>query len=261
MSTQRNRRLSLLLTCEHGGNSIPARYQHLFDNESALYALESHRGWDPGSLQLARRFERSLGCPLISSRTSRLLIELNRSLDHPQLFSEWSAVLASRERQKLIDQYYHPYREKVVAAITAAHAKRECVLHISVHTFTPLWDGQPRTTDIGLLFDPRRTEEADFCISWQRQLRRILPDLSVHRNRPYRGTADGLTTALRSRYVPSRYWGIELELNQRFMSNDNLVPAEIVEPMVESLHRLLERKSCVSTSDRTCLKPMTESAI
>ncbi|MCA9074472.1 MAG: N-formylglutamate amidohydrolase [Planctomycetaceae bacterium] len=239
MTALRKGRLSLLLTCEHGGNSIPAQYQHLFDNDSARAALASHRGWDPGSLPLARRLQRCFDAPLISSRTSRLLIELNRSIGHPQLFSEWSIQLTHAEQQRLIDRYYHPYRQKVVAAIAAAHAKRECVLHISVHTFTPVWNDQPRTTGIGLLFDPRRKEESAFCISWQRHLQRSLPNLRIHRNRPYRGTSDGLTTALRSHYAPSRYWGIELELNQGLFRDDRWSPGESLHGIVQSLQCVL----------------------
>ncbi len=238
----RQRPLSILLTCEHGGNTIPARYQNLFRDESARTALEGHRGWDPGSLRLARCFQRALTAPLISSTTSRLLIELNRSLDHPQLFSEWSASLAEAERQTLIDRYYHPYREKVVSAIEAAHAKRETVLHISLHTFTPVWNGQQRTTDIGLLFDPRRKDETAFCIEWQRRLRRSLPPLKIHRNRPYRGTADGLTTALRGRNLPSRYLGIELELNQRLFGDQHAPAADTLQRTVECLQDVLSQE-------------------
>ena len=36
----------------------------------------------------------------------------------------------------------------------------------------------------------------------------------MRRNAPYRGDADGLTTALRRERPASRYCGVELELNQ-----------------------------------------------
>jgi hypothetical protein len=37
----------------------------------------------------------------------------------------------------------------------------------------------------------------------------------VHRNAPYRGTADGLPTLLRREYSVRKYVGIELEVSQR----------------------------------------------
>jgi len=46
--------LRFLITCEHGGNRIPARYRPLFACHGAL--LASHRGYDPGALALARDF-------------------------------------------------------------------------------------------------------------------------------------------------------------------------------------------------------------
>ena len=41
----------------------------------------------------------------------------------------------------------------------------------------------------------------------------------MRRNAPYRGDADGLTTALRRELPVSRYEGIELELNQRLIAS------------------------------------------
>lgn len=222
MNTARHRRrLAVVLSCEHGGNEIPARYRRLFSGEAARTALNSHRGWDPGSLEIARALQRQLNAPLITTKTSRLLVEPNRSLGHRQLFSEWTQRLSESERHTLLEQYYHPHRNRVVATITAAQAAGHCVLHLSIHTFTPLWDGQPRPTDIGLLYDPRRELELAFCRRWQRQLQAALPDETIHRNRPYRGTSDGLTTALRRQFPPSRYLGIELEVNQRHSSRES----------------------------------------
>ena len=95
------------------------------------------------------------------------------------------------------------------------------VVHVGVHTFTPVWRGRRRTTDVGLLYDPDRPTEAPLAATWTAALRRdrVSRSLTVHRNRPYRGWTDGLTTTLRSEFPPERYSGIELELSQA------LVPA------------------------------------
>src|ERR1700739_839489 len=39
---------TFIITCEHGGNRIPVPYRRLFRGQRAL--LDSHRGYDPGSL-------------------------------------------------------------------------------------------------------------------------------------------------------------------------------------------------------------------
>lgn len=209
---------ALVISCEHGGNDVPAAYRCLFADPAAQAALDSHRGWDPGSLQIGRWFARQLQAPLIASTTTRLLVEPNRSVGHRRLFSEWTRTLSQEQRQRLLARYYHPHRETVIAAIVAAHADSRTVLHLSMHTFTPVFEGETRTTDVGLLFDPARTPEATFSRQWQQQLRRHLPDLTIHRNRPYRGTSDGLTTALRRQFAAEHYLGIELEVNQRFFA-------------------------------------------
>lgn len=214
--SDRRRPMSVMLTCEHGGNSIPTAYRSLFTTPAAQQALDSHRGWDTGSLGIGRCFAKVFDVPLQASQVSRLLIELNRSLGHPKLFSDWSKVLAVPERERVIDEYYHPYRNQVITAVEKHLSAGNRVLHLSMHTFTPVWDGVRRSTDVGLLFDPQRNLEADVCAAWQRELRRALPNLRTHRNRPYRGTSDGLTTSLRRRFAPSDYLGIELEVNQRF---------------------------------------------
>ncbi len=91
---------TLLITCEHGGNRIPKRYRSLFAGQEAL--LSSHRGWDPGALSLAQTLARSFHAPLHHSCTSRLLVDLNRSLHHPDLFSSITRQLPSEEREEIL---------------------------------------------------------------------------------------------------------------------------------------------------------------
>ena len=52
----------VLLTCEHGGNRVPAEFARLFRGKRNL--LDSHRGYDPGALELARTCARRLKVPL-----------------------------------------------------------------------------------------------------------------------------------------------------------------------------------------------------
>jgi predicted N-formylglutamate amidohydrolase len=226
----------LLVTCEHGGNRVPAGYRALFGSDARRRLLQSHRGWDPGALRMARRFARRFGAPLIAAEVTRLLVELNRSPGHPALFSEVSQGLDEAARREVIARYYLPYREHVKEAIAAllreergdaprgarrterphAGGLSRAVLHLSVHTFTPVLHGVRRKADVGILYDPRREREKRFALAWARAIRREAPHLRVRRNYPYRGAADGLTTTMRRRFPASRYLGIELEVNQRF---------------------------------------------
>jgi predicted N-formylglutamate amidohydrolase len=214
MSTRRRARPALLVTCEHGGNLVPERYRPLFEGHRA--ALDSHRGLDIGSLQMARDLARAGDAGLIATTTTRLLVDLNRSVGHRRLFSEITRDLPRAERARLLEAFYRPYRTAVEAAIAGLLTTVQHVIHVSTHSFTPELDGVTRTADVGLLYDPARHLERDFSARWQTAIERRCPDLRVRRNYPYRGSADGLTTALRRRFPVGRYAGIELEVNQRY---------------------------------------------
>jgi len=178
--------------------------------------LQSHRGWDPGALELAEHFAARYHAPLFASTVTRLLVELNRSLHHRRLFSEFMRSLTAAEKEDILAAYYLPHRQAVEEHIARERDRGRCVVHIGVHTFTPVLDGEVRQADIGLLYDPKRPAERAWCDAWQSRLAETAPALRVRRNYPYLGTADGFTTYLRTRFADRDYAGIELEVNQRF---------------------------------------------
>lgn len=199
----------LLLTCEHGGNRVPRTYRSLFAGKRVL--LRSHRGWDPGALPVARCLARALRAPLVATTTTRLLVDLNRSPHNPAVFSEITRSLPRQARERLLCRFHQPHWDRVRAQI-AAH--RGITLHVAVHSFAPVWNGEARPFTIGILYDPKRRRERALADDWQRRLCAELPGTDVRRNAPYRGNADGLTTALRREHTEDRYLGLELEVNQ-----------------------------------------------
>ena len=233
--------MKLLFTCEHGGNRIPARYAALF--RSHRRELDSHLGYDPGALVYARELARAFEAELISATTSRLVVELNRSLHHPRVFSRITRTLPADERQCIVERHYEPYRTRVETRVRDAARAGERLLHVSCHSFTPRLDGVVRAADIGLLYDPRREGEARFCRTWQSVLERLAPQWRVRRNYPYRGSDDGLTTYLRSRFNGRVYRGVEIEVNQRFPSGDAREWRSMRRLLIESLREMLSTAS------------------
>jgi predicted N-formylglutamate amidohydrolase len=206
---------AFLITCEHGGNRIPARYRQLFRGRRAL--LDSHRGYDPGALVMAKALAAAFEAPLVISTVSRLLIDLNRSIGHSKLFSAATRAASAELRATIVGQHYRPYRAEVERLVGQAVARRRRVIHISSHSFTPVLDGKVRSADVGLLYHPGRQGEALLCASWKAALAAAAPELRVRRNYPYAGRGDGLTSHLRRRFPPGAYVGIELEINQRIV--------------------------------------------
>jgi len=235
-------RLDLLITCEHGGKRIPAKYRSFFSGHEAL--LATHRGWDPGALPLARRLARALGAPLHESTVSRLLVELNRSPHHPSLFSRIARAIPPEIREEILEAEYHPYRNGVAGFVAIGEGRGRCTLHLSIHTFTPELGGVVRNLEMGILYDPGRSGERAFVKEWRGALRAQIPEsrtgIRIRFNRPYRGTSDGLTTWLRSRFPQESYLGVEVEVNQGLIRQGGHQWRALRDALVTSLPRVLE---------------------
>ena len=239
--------MRLILTCEHGGCEVPAEYATRFSGRAAL--LRSHRGWDVGALTLAEEMARALDAPLFASTTTRLLIDLNRSIGHRQLYSELSRDLPLSARRSIVATHYRPYRDRVEQAVADLIAEGECVLHIASHSFTPELDGIEREADVAWLYDPRRPGECAMAATWRDALQRLRPDLRLRRNYPYQGKSDGLTALLRRRHDAQHYIGIELELNQRFVLAGGAAWPALRASVIASLQEAL-----ASTASRSSLR-------
>lgn len=205
--------VGIVLSCEHAGNDVPQIFAASF--RASKQTLGSHRGYDPGAHALAQAYAATLGVRLYAQSVSRLLIDCNRSLDSPTLFSPFSP-LTPEARQRLINEHYQPYRDAVRAEVERLLTTNVRVVHLSVHSFTPEMRGKVRATDIGLLFDPTHAFEAAVCEKWRSHLLSTRTEFVVHDNEPYRGDGDGLTTTLRHTFPKDRYAGIELEVNQKY---------------------------------------------
>ncbi len=181
--------------------------------------LNTHRGYDRGALVMARQLAGALDAPLVWSTVSRLLIDLNRSLDNRNVWSDATRDLPPAMQQRIVRRHYAPYRQRVAALIQGAITAGRRVLHLSSHSFTPVLNSAVRMADVGLLYDPARPGEAAFASRWKSAFA-AAAHLRVSRKNPYAGRNDGLTSSLRRRFPPERYVGIEIELNQAFVDSD-----------------------------------------
>ncbi|MDT3671103.1 MAG: N-formylglutamate amidohydrolase [Aromatoleum sp.] len=231
------RALDVVITCEHGGNEVPERYRNLFAGREDV--LQTHRGHDAGALQLGRELADALGAPFFSSTTTRLLIDLNRSLGNRDLFSEFTADAPRELREELLADHYQPYREPVEALVDRSLAAGRKVFHLSSHSFTPVFEGQVRNADIGLLYDPRRPGEVELAMRWYAALRLAAPELKVRRNYPYTGRSDGFCAGMRRRVRTHNYIGLELEVNQRHVQQGGAPWHALRAAVVASLQQAL----------------------
>jgi len=209
--------VKLILTCEHGGNEIPEKYAQYFEEQQTV--LKTHRGLDLGALDFFNHLK-----PLADfssfSKTSRLLIELNRSLHHKNLFSEFTKDLPLSAKKELIAEYYLPYRDKIENEIKKQIHQNEFVIHLSIHSFTPVLNTIKRNCDIGLLFDSRIDKEKQVASFLKDSISSKTDNFKVRFNYPYLGKMDGFTTYLRKQFSKN-YVGIEIEINQKYAEENS----------------------------------------
>jgi predicted N-formylglutamate amidohydrolase len=140
----------VLITCEHAGKKVPAEFRALFRDQDVL--LDTHRGWDPGALILAREMAAAFKAPLFYSETTRLLIDLNRSIGNRDLYSEFSRPLpgarAARSSSATIGLITSRSRSGCATRSRPATGDPHCVAQLH-----PELNGHVRTADIGFLYD------------------------------------------------------------------------------------------------------------
>lgn len=229
-----------LVTCEHAGNRIPAQYRHYFDEHLAL--LPTHRAYDIGALTLARRVASALDAPLIYSTVTRLLIDLNRSARHPRLYSEATRPASRPIRHEIVRRHYLPYRNEVESHVADAAKNGSRLVHLSVHSFTPKLEGEVRNADIGLLYDPRRTDEKEFCQAWRAVFKNESEDWKVRMNYPYTGVQDALIASMKRKYSMDSYLGIQIEFNQKHATARSRMWPALQDAVIDTLKQVLLRK-------------------
>lgn len=151
-----------LILCDHASNHVPPAFDNLGLPPSEL---ERHIAYDPGAREVARLIADTLGCPMVASGFSRLLIDPNRGLDDPTLVVKLSdgAIIPGNRHvdpfrdkaawQARIDDFYTPYNRAIETALAAAERDHIAPIILSVHSFTPVWRGEERPWQAAVLWD------------------------------------------------------------------------------------------------------------
>ena len=212
----------LILTCEHASNKLPAAFKKAVPAE----VLKTHRAYDIGAVLVFRKLVKFAKPEFYcEGKYSRLFVDLNRTITNKSAFSEYYEQLDKATASKVKAQataYWQEYRaaiEKFVDSAfkpkTRAAKSAPTIIHLGIHSFTPVLNGNVRNTDIGILYDPARPQERAYANIIKAEIKRLYPAMKVRFNYPYKGSSDGLTTTLRKKFGP-QYVGIEIEINQKF---------------------------------------------
>lgn len=206
----------LFLSCEHASRAIPRNLSFYFQNPEAQRLLPTHRGYDIGAAEVFRRLAQILQPTYATEGSySRLAIDLNRNSNKNHRYSAFTSSI-SPEAKNFLENYFDNYRNAFWETASRELQKQNDtqILHLSIHSFTPVLNGVERNADFGLLYDPSRKTESAFAASMKNHLRENRAEWRIRFNYPYLGKTDGHTTALRKCLPPEKYIGIELEMNQ-----------------------------------------------
>ena len=204
----------ILLVCEHATNFIPARFKDLGLTPAQL---QSHIAWDPGAIETAEAMAEILDAPLISATISRLIYDCNRPPDSATampLTSENQIIpgnvdLSETLKQQRVTNYYRPFE----AALSERVVLMGMPLMITVHSFTPVFLGEQRQVEIGVLHD----EDSRFADAF---LQQTLTDsrFNIQRNQPYAPT-DGVTHTLTHHALPHGLTNVMLEIRNDLIAS------------------------------------------
>jgi len=148
----------VLFVCDHASNALPPCLGTLGLDEDDL---TRHIAYDIGAAAVTRRLAQIFEAPAVLSRFSRLLIDPNRGLDDPTLVPKLSdrRIIPGNEKSDAddiatrVETYWKPYRQAISAHIEEMLQTGMLPIILSIHSFTPIWRGDLRPWEIGVLWD------------------------------------------------------------------------------------------------------------
>lgn len=225
----------LLVTCEHASNEVPSP---LTKTDGDQRWLDDHWGWDIGAPNVVRELVRLKDSIGVLCGFSRLVLDPNRNINHPDLIRReiygeplsFNVDLDDDEVQRRIDTLYTPYHDAIDAQLSARLARGGDVVLLSVHSFTPELDGDVRSMEIGVLFDNYDSVAERLADSFREQ------GFKTALNEPYSGRT-GLIFAANRHGREHGVIYIELEIRQDLIDTPEkaIEVARRMEPAISKL--------------------------
>ena len=145
-----------LLLGDHAGRAVPRR---LGDLGLPPEAFERHIAWDIGVAAVGEQLAAALDAGFIRQAYSRLVIDCNRApgaADSTPEVSDGHAIpgnlaLSAADLAARRDEIYTPYQARISEALDDRARRRRPTMLVSLHSFTPVFQGQARPWRFGVL--------------------------------------------------------------------------------------------------------------
>ena len=148
----------VLLVCDHASNRFP---RSLGTMGLDYLNRVSHIALDIGANAVAETLADNLGATAVLCQYSRLIVDCNRELIDDSAFLECSAGvdvpgnnnLQESEKEIRASEIYWPYHNAIKDQIVRLKRLGIDPVVISIHSFTPVINGNDRKWEIGVLWD------------------------------------------------------------------------------------------------------------
>ena len=218
----------IVLACEHASHTVPEALDGLGLAEADR---TSHAAWDPGARALGLALSARLDAPLVAARFSRLVHDCNRPDGADDAMPEQveritvpgNRAITPPARAARIAALAQPFHAALSDQLDAAGPK---AVLVTIHSFTPVWHGTPRDTQIGFLHDAD-----DRLVKAMAKAPGL--SLPVAINSPY-GPQDGVTHTLIRHALPRGALNVMVEIR-----NDLLADATGIAAIADELTRAL----------------------
>ena len=245
-----------VLVCEHASNFIPDELSNLGLSDDAL---NSHIAWDPGARAVCLEMAKLLDGAMVAPRVSRLVFDCNRPVDAESAILAKSEIydipgnvgVDEKERNRRADIYYHPFGKALSGAIDQKSSNNSAMALITIHSFTPVYQGVGRSVDIGIIHDSD-SELADELLKSSKNQEGLV----FARNEPY-GPKDGVTFTLREHGTSRGIPNVMVEIKNSLLvdeANQKKIATMLAVMITEAVDAICKRRSpdnfpCCSTGN------------
>ena len=148
----------VLLICDHASHRFP---KSLGDMGLDPFARRCHLAIDIGAGPLTKRLAKSLGVTAVVHNYSRLVVDCNRQLMDPSAFLEYgdgilvpgNRNLHQSDKDLRASALYWPYHCAIDEQVERLRKAGPLPAFISIHSFTPVLNGESRSWEMGVLWD------------------------------------------------------------------------------------------------------------
>lgn len=197
----------ILVTCEHASEHFPDPWRL---GPSDAWLAGTHWAFDIGAESVVRSIAARLDAIAVLSRFSRLIVDPNRAKTDSDLFRSTAdgrpialnRGMRSEDRARRLD-LWRAYHDTVESNLARSKAR----IVLSLHTFTPVYEGKARQLEIGVLFNRDEQLGREVCAALS------AAGFLALENQPYSGKEGLMYSADRHSTARGRR-AVELEVRQ-----------------------------------------------